>query len=970
MSEASKELQDYLRNDWSHELKVVRELLKGGADVNSVDEEGNSPLLLELRTSFDSSEMLEFLCKKGADLSHKNHRGQTALMLSVLRFSLDDFSARLIKEGVELDATDSDGNTAVHYAYGNKKILGLLIKAGASLDQINKKNQTVLHVPSGVYHSVGFDGRPYYGGIETATLKWLLKQGLDPNARDADGQTSLHAVSKIKSDEPQKAAQILIESGADPAVLDAMNTPLSVFHLHDGEQNLAKWFATKGSHPFDAIIAGDLEKVQKHFAPGVPLPILRWGLTPLHVAALIGASTEIVGQLIKATPDLDQPDENGNTALSLANSNKRSEMALALINAGASAAAQGSENSPEALKDVVLMANPELLSAMIKGKSGSELDQLVGPYTKHFRFNQHSLDCLKLLLESGMSPAAVDVSGLLEWNTYKDIEKSELGPVREIVLLLSRSIERGASHLLSVRAQQCLLKCMKAGIGEAAKDLLAACLARGMSSRWSNTESLLHKAVELRNVELIRSILAGNENLVYPSEPWRKTSMDLAVSPLRSAVKAGSCFSEGISLLLAAGPKVINDEILEEAIDHCRSEEVMAMLLDYKARSSGNLNDPTALLKTAADAAKRGMTDILESQIQRGVSLNSMSDGQPIFQILINQHTTIEKLEWAMNHGADLSLADNKGRTLLHHLAGHWGDLNEPVFKKLLSIGLDVNARDAAGYTPFHSGIGNQEKRRKLLEWGANPRVANQPGVTTLMLAVSNSDPECLRSLLDAGVSPLDRDTKGHTALAYIRNLDKEGKECIRLLINAGLHPDDSGDKKHLNDSLAADDIPFAIWLIEQQAQVSKCDLANKKVLAALSKIIRSRPELVSSQLFSLDAEQRSLLEPLLNKSINAPAEADRNELPQLLREDGWPIAVGSRSPLLASKVALPNVPARLVWTDGEQKQILSTRRIRPVPEADRKFEESIARFEKKPYELKIEVLLRAPDDLTAVRLN
>jgi hypothetical protein len=63
MSEASKELQRYLKNVWSHELKVVRDFLKDGDDVNSVDEEGNSPLLLELRTSDVSSEMLEFLCK-------------------------------------------------------------------------------------------------------------------------------------------------------------------------------------------------------------------------------------------------------------------------------------------------------------------------------------------------------------------------------------------------------------------------------------------------------------------------------------------------------------------------------------------------------------------------------------------------------------------------------------------------------------------------------------------------------------------------------------------------------------------------------------------------------------------------------------------------------------------------------------------------------------------------------------------
>jgi hypothetical protein len=113
-----------------------------------------------------------------------------------------------------------------------------------------------------------------------------------------------------------------------------------------------------------------------------------------------------------------------------------------------------------------------------------------------------------------------------------------------------------------------------------------------------------------------------------------------------------------------------------------------------------------------------------------------------------------------------------------------------------------------------------------------------------------------------------------------------------------------------------------------------------------------------------LSDDQRSLLEPLLAKSENTQPEAGPDELPELLRDGGWPIAVSSRAPIVASKVILPERTAGLVWKEGEQKTVLATRRIRPVPEADRKFAEAIARFEKKPCELKIETLLRASDEL------
>lgn len=259
MNEASMKLLELFKDDWSHDLQTAKKLISNGADVNSADEAGNTPLLLELSTCFGTSEeALEFLCKNGADIHHKNHRGQNALMLSVRKSPglifdgkyptpLNEFSSWLIKESVDVGATDIEGNSVVHYAYGNKKILELLIKSGLLINQLNNKQQTLLHVPAGVYLSLDHQSKPQYGGITTATLKWLLQQGIDPNARDTDGHTSLHAVSRINSYEPQKAAQTLIDGGADLRVVDANGTSLADYHLREGSQKLAKWISTQVS---------------------------------------------------------------------------------------------------------------------------------------------------------------------------------------------------------------------------------------------------------------------------------------------------------------------------------------------------------------------------------------------------------------------------------------------------------------------------------------------------------------------------------------------------------------------------------------------------------------------------------------------------------------------------------------------------------------------------------------------------
>jgi ankyrin repeat protein len=268
MNEASIQLLDLLKHDWPHDLKEVKEFLNRGADINAFDAEGNTPLLLELIPCFWSNkDIIKLLCKNGADINHRNQRGQNALMLAVRKSPglifkgnylnpLNEFSTWLVKEGADISAIDLDGNSVIHYAYGNKKILELLIKAGVSIDQRNNKMQNLLHVPTGVYLSIDLRNNPEYGGIAAATLKWLLSQGVDPNARDIAGQISLHAVTRIDAYNPRKVAKILIEGGADPSSVDATGTSLSDFHLHEGDLKLAKWFTTAISeHASEQVLA-------------------------------------------------------------------------------------------------------------------------------------------------------------------------------------------------------------------------------------------------------------------------------------------------------------------------------------------------------------------------------------------------------------------------------------------------------------------------------------------------------------------------------------------------------------------------------------------------------------------------------------------------------------------------------------------------------------------------------------------
>src|SRR5262245_59069672 len=66
------ELVTAIRNG---DVRVVRQLLDNGADVNARDAEGNTPLILA--SIYASPECLELLIEKGADVNSANKAGAT-----------------------------------------------------------------------------------------------------------------------------------------------------------------------------------------------------------------------------------------------------------------------------------------------------------------------------------------------------------------------------------------------------------------------------------------------------------------------------------------------------------------------------------------------------------------------------------------------------------------------------------------------------------------------------------------------------------------------------------------------------------------------------------------------------------------------------------------------------------------------------------------------------------------------------
>ena len=122
-------------------LLIIGQMMRKGADINAVDENGDSALTIIAQQSGNLeilTGILEYLIKRGADVHHQNNEGMTALMYA----SKDPGKIGMIKalraKYARVDTEDNLGKTALDHAW-SKRVKELLRKAGAKPGSRKKK---------------------------------------------------------------------------------------------------------------------------------------------------------------------------------------------------------------------------------------------------------------------------------------------------------------------------------------------------------------------------------------------------------------------------------------------------------------------------------------------------------------------------------------------------------------------------------------------------------------------------------------------------------------------------------------------------------------------------------------------------------------------------------------------------------------------------------------------------------------
>ena len=282
-----------LYNDASAD--IIRSLVAAGADVNAIDDDGETPLMLSLSHDFYYGNPMVLL-EEGAraSINKKDKHGRTALMFAAQSGDMR-MTQMLLDVGASINARDNKGQTALTYAalgYPTRSdVIPFLLAAGLRVDDENDDGQTPLMLAA--------------QRRVAEPISQLLKAGAYPNKKDKVGRTALmYAVSEaVYPDQVPEAVMSLIGAGADVNEADESGQTVLMFALRGRSLQSIKRLLEGGAR----VNAQDKQ-----------------GLTALMHAIncrVCGSENEIAGEvrvLLEGGADVGIKDNQGRTALMLA----------------------------------------------------------------------------------------------------------------------------------------------------------------------------------------------------------------------------------------------------------------------------------------------------------------------------------------------------------------------------------------------------------------------------------------------------------------------------------------------------------------------------------------------------------------------------------------------------------------------------------------------------------------------------
>ncbi len=368
---------------------------------------------------YDRVEALQLLVDADAALDFADGRGKTALHWAAASNSADAVRL-LLAAGTDTGALDASGYTPAALAVlsGAPDALGILLAAGEDANATNSTGATLLRGAA-----MTFGER--FANIRVVNT--LLSAGADASIAEGDGQTALFGVV----DQTPGALVVfhtLVAAGADPRAASNSGSSVSDLAANRGAAVIRDYlrgyaFKIGQAELLRAVATSDLAAVRGALSSAAdPNAGVRgndfYGAEKsengtadggsLHLAALVGASADIVQALAEAGADPNGLNESGFPPLKIAAERGDVASVHALLAAGAEA--DGTADRPflgmEPIHWAAMNGNPDVFAALIDAGANPSYttngSMGFGFNALGFAVNRGHTEIVAMLLSAGM----------------------------------------------------------------------------------------------------------------------------------------------------------------------------------------------------------------------------------------------------------------------------------------------------------------------------------------------------------------------------------------------------------------------------------------------------------------------------------------------------------------------------------------------------------------------------------------
>ncbi len=327
-------------------LKIVKQLITLKVNLNTADTLGNPPLHIAVK--HDNTQMVETLLQQNVDYKIKNNKNQSAVDIALTRNNkkilslFSDYGIQIRKTKKRFSNVDQKSLQEITKQTGSlykgwpilsvTSLLGevamtrQLIKQGANIQQTDSSGFTALHRAA----SKGQNG----------TIKILLENGININAMNNQGKTALFIAAE--SGFPSTIT-LLLKAGADSSIiLKNHNSALQVA-IESRNQETAQQLINQNldsTSYFKALIKAIITNQQSIYLKMIQRnDILDQkdsnGRTVLWHAANHGRLQLVQALIKKGTQQINLPDISGYTPLARSLSKNHNSISTIFLNHGA-----------------------------------------------------------------------------------------------------------------------------------------------------------------------------------------------------------------------------------------------------------------------------------------------------------------------------------------------------------------------------------------------------------------------------------------------------------------------------------------------------------------------------------------------------------------------------------------------------------------------------------------------------------